>query len=131
MTDEKITVLVVDDDEDFIEQQKLFLSKMGFDVHAECCIADAIKALDNLHPSIAVIDLMMENPDAGFTLCHVIKKKYPEVPVIMVTAVASETGLEFDAPTSEERAWMKVDKLLTKPVRYEQLKGEIHRLLRK
>lgn len=131
MSDEKIIVLVVDDDEDFIEQQKLFLTKMGCEVHTECSVEDGIKALETLHPSIAVIDLMMENPDGGFTLCHVIKKKYPEVPVIMVTAVASETGLEFDAPTSEERSWMKVDKLLTKPVRYEQLKGEIHRLLRK
>lgn len=131
MSEEEIIVLVVDDDEDFLEQQKLYLSKMGFKVHTECSTTDAIKTLETLKPSIAIIDLMMENPDAGFTLCHIIKKKYPEVPVIMVTAVASETGLEFDATTSEERSWMKVDKLLTKPVRYEQLKGEIHRLLRK
>ena len=40
---------------------------------------------------------MMENPDAGFTLCHRIRKQDPSIPVILVTSVNSETGLDFDA----------------------------------
>ncbi len=57
-----------------------------------------------------------------------MKKKYPGMPVVLVTAVTSETGLEFDAATDEERSWVKADALLAKPVRFEQLKREIERL---
>lgn len=39
----------------------------------------------------------------------------------MVTGVTGETGIEFDAATNEERAWIKADELLAKPVRPEQL----------
>ena len=41
---------------------------------------------------------MMENVDAGFTLCYHIQKKDPTIPVILVTSVNSETGLDFDMP---------------------------------
>jgi len=54
----------------------------------------------------------------------------PSHAVIVVSGVESETGLEFDATTSEERSWIKADKFLAKPVRFEQLLGEIDRLLR-
>jgi CheY-like chemotaxis protein len=79
---------------------------------------------------MAVIDLMMEEMDAGFTLCREIKKTYPGCPVVICTGVANETGMAFDAATEEERAWVKADALLDKPVRFEQLQREIERLIR-
>jgi CheY-like chemotaxis protein len=72
---------------------------------------------------------MMEHMDGGFALCYHIKKKNGRIPVILISAVTSETGLEFDAATDEERSWVKADVMLTKPVRFEQLKREIDRLL--
>jgi hypothetical protein len=47
----------------------------------------------------------------------------------MITGVSSETGIEFDAVTDEERSWLKADSLLVKPVRYEQLKREMARFI--
>ena len=61
-------------------------------------------------------------------LSYHIKKKYPGLPVILVTGVAAETGLEFDSTTGEERSWIKADRVLAKPIRFEQLAAEIHRL---
>jgi CheY-like chemotaxis protein len=63
-------------------------------------------------------------------LCYRIKKQDPTIPVIMVTSVTSETGLDFDATTKEERSWIKADALLDKPVRFEQLQREMNRLLK-
>ena len=73
---------------------------------------------------------MMEDPDAGFMLCHHIRKKDPSIPVILVTSVNSETGLDFDMATDEERVWIQADALLSKPIRFEQFKREIDRLLK-
>ncbi len=123
------TVLVVDDDIDFLQQQKLQLAGAGFNVVAAESQAQAQKLLEELKPDIAVLDLMMEHFDGGFALCYQIKKRYPNVPVIIVTGVTSETSLSFDAATAEERSWVKADALLPKPIRFEQLKREIDRLL--
>jgi hypothetical protein len=48
----------------------------------------------------------------------------------LVTAVTSETGLEFDAATEEERSWVKADAMLAKPLRFEQLLAELRQLLK-
>jgi CheY-like chemotaxis protein len=122
------TVLVVDDDEDFLAQQQLHLQAAGFTVVTAGDEEEAQRALD-ARPDLCVLDLMMEHTDSGFTLCHRIKQRYPDVPVVIITAVTAETGLEFDSYTAEERSWVKADAMLAKPVRFEQLLREIERLL--
>ena len=120
----------MDDDHDFLIQLRIRLEAAGY----KTLIAGGRKEaedllLDNV-PDIAILDLMMQYQDDGFVICHHIKKKYPDVPVIMVTSVFSETGIEFDSTTAEERSWIKADRVLAKPVRFEQLLGEIERLLK-
>jgi len=78
---------------------------------------------------LAILDLMMENPDSGFVLGYRVRRSRPGTPVLLVTGVTGETGLEFDAATAEERRWVPADAVLPKPVRYEQLKSEVDRLL--
>ena len=121
--------MLVDDDEDFLFQMQYLLEKSGFKVLKAGTMADARAILEDNHPDLAVLDLMMERLDAGFVLSYQIKQKDPLIPVILVTAVTSETGLEFDAATDEERTWVKADVVLAKPIRAEQLLREIHRLL--
>ena len=127
--DHKPMVLLVDDDGDFLFQQRLRLESAGFDVLPAQGQSEAEKVLANHRPDIAVVDVMMEHPDAGFVLCHHIRKKDPSIPVILVTSVNSETDLDFDMATEEDRTWIKADALLAKPIRFEQLQGEIDRLL--
>lgn len=130
MSETKKTVLVADDDPDFLNQMRLQLLAAGFNVVAAATQRAAEAEIAKAMPDVAIVDLMMENVDAGFSLCYHIKKKNGAVPVILVTAVTSETGLEFDAATDEERSWVKADVMLAKPVRFEQLVREIHRLLK-
>jgi CheY-like chemotaxis protein len=125
----KATILLIDDDFDFRLQQKLQLEAKGFTVR-ECDSAKAAReSLAQERPDLVVVDLMMEEDDSGFELCYFIKKSWKDLPVIMVTGVASEAGMEFAAATAEERVWIKADAVLAKPVRFEQLEGEIKKLL--
>lgn len=123
------TILVVDDDEDFLTQTRMQLEAAGYKVVTAEGMKDADQKLVELRPDLVISDLMMEYMDAGFVLCHHVKKKDPKTPFILVTGVTSETGMEFDAAAGEERAWIKADAILTKPVRAEQLRREITRLL--
>ncbi|OGK11133.1 MAG: hypothetical protein A2W80_18450 [Candidatus Riflebacteria bacterium GWC2_50_8] len=124
------TVLLVDDDHDFRLQQKAMLEALKYNVVEAESAAVALGKLDNPTPDIAIVDLMMEENDSGFTLCHNLKKRLPDMPIIMVTGVAAETGLAFNVKTREEHRWIKADALLEKPVRAEQLQQEIKKLLK-
>ena len=123
------TVLVVDDDPDFLEQMRVQLQAAGFEVVTAENVEDAKTWLSENKPALVVVDLMMQHFDDGFALAHHIKRIDAAVPVVMVTGVTRETGMSFDASTREERAWIKADAVLNKPVRFEQLQREIKRLL--
>ena len=123
------TVLVVDDDPDFLLQTRLQLETVGFRVLGASSLKEAEQIMAENHLDVVVADLMMEFMDAGLVLCHRVKKKNPATPVILVTAVTSETGMSFETSAGESRSWIKADAILTKPVRAEQLRREIGRLL--
>jgi DNA-binding response OmpR family regulator len=125
----KIKVLLVDDDEDFLFQHRIQLENAGFEVTTATTRAQAETAIASFTPDVAILDLMMEQHDDGFVLSHHLKRAFPGLPVIMVTAVTSETGLVFDPSSAAERAWVGADALLAKPIRFEQLRREIDRAL--
>jgi len=123
------TILVVDDDQDLREQLRINLEGAGYRVDTADGVTTAHEYLAANNPDIAVVDLMLEHVDSGFSLCYHIKKSRPELPIIMISAVMTETGFSFDAATEEERSWVRADVFLNKPVRTEQLLYEIERLL--
>ena len=110
--------------------KSLSWSAEGYNIVTADTRKKAKELLNELKPDIAIIDLMMQEMDDGFVFSYEIKKKYPDVPVIMVTAVTGKTGMEFDSVTPEEKHWIKADTIFTKPVRTEQLLKEIKRLLK-
>jgi CheY-like chemotaxis protein len=124
-----VKILVVDDDPDILDQLTATLSADGYEVISADGHVAAEEAILKTRPDLAIVDLMMEEKDSGFVLSHQIKNLYPDTPIIMLTAVAGATGLSFLAQSADARSWIKVDKLLDKPVRGEQLKAEIRRLL--
>ncbi|MCD6374832.1 MAG: response regulator [Caldisericaceae bacterium] len=126
---EKKKVLIADDDFDILEQLKMQLQSKGFDVVACESQAEAENQLETIKPDIAIFDLMMDDLDSGFVLSYKTKKKYPDVPVIIITAVTNETGLKFDVSTEESKNWLKADVILNKDIRFEQLFKEMNRLL--
>lgn len=130
MANVKKKVLIADDDPDFLYQQKIQLEAAGFEVIQAETHEKARRLLASNAIDLAVVDLMMEEVDAGFALSREIKRKDPTIPVIIVTGVASETGIEFDAATKEEKSWIQADAMLDKPVRFEQLLREINRLMK-
>jgi len=127
----KTTILIVDDDMDYLYQTKLKIEQMGFKTITADSQREAEMILEKTKFDLAILDLMMENEDSGFILSYKIKKKYPDVPVIISTAVAAETGITFDIQDENNRKWIKADLFLDKGIRSDVLKGEIERLLQK
>ena len=124
------TILVADDDPDYLYQTITHLEKAGYKTVAVESQAEAESVIARLKPSLAIFDLMMENDDSGFILCYKIKRKYPDVPVILATAVARETGISFSLDSETDKSWIRADKYLEKGIRAEQLDQEVMKLLK-
>ena len=125
----KKTILLVDDDQDYLYQLKTRVESFGFQTLLAESQKEAEEILEKTKPDLAILDLMMENEDSGFILCYKMKKKYPGVPIIIATGVAAETGLSFDLNDENNRKWIKADCFLEKGIRSEKLKLEIDKLL--
>lgn len=123
-------ILIIDDDIDYLSQLEMQVRSFGYEVITAGNQKDGEKVLDSTKPDLAIVDLMMESKDSGFILSYRIKSKYPDVPVIIASAVTSETGMGFSVETEDDRCWIKADKFLEKGIRPDQLQREINKLLR-
>ena len=124
------TILVADDDPDYLFQTKFNLEKAGYKTVAAESQAEAELIISKFKPSLAIFDLMMESDDSGFILCYKLKKKYPDVPVILATAVSRETGMSFSLDSEKDKSWIRADRYLEKGIRAEQLDQEVMKLLK-
>jgi CheY-like chemotaxis protein len=124
------TILIADDDPDYLYQTGFNLKKAGYNTVTVESQAQAESVIFRFRPDLAIFDLMMENDDSGFILCYKLKKKYPDVPVILATAVSHETGMSFSLDSEQEKLWIRADSYLEKGIRPEQLDQEIMKLLK-
>lgn len=132
----KRTVFLVDDDADFLEMQRRML------VHAGCTVAvftDPQAALSALRapgpggaPALIVTDLMMGRLDAGFSLARAVKEEpgLARVPVIVVSAVASQKGFDFRPRGVEDLSAMNAEAWFDKPVDPAAFLAKVEELLR-
>jgi CheY-like chemotaxis protein len=125
------TILLVDDDQDYLFQLQTKIQNFGFKTITAEGQKEAELLMEKTKPDLAILDLMMENEDSGFILCYKMKKKYPDVPIIIATGVAAETGINFDINDENNRKWIKADRFVDKGIRTERLKEEIDNLLLK
>lgn len=124
MIEEKFKkILLVDDDIDLLEQNKLLLESKGFTIVTADNGEDGFKVFQKEKPDAAIIDLIMEQMDSGFILSYKIKKTDhgKKIPVFILTSATYETGFKFSASSIEEKEWIKSDGILNKPVVVEEL----------
>jgi DNA-binding response OmpR family regulator len=116
-------VLYVEDDPDFREAVRAILEAAGYEV-AEAESAEAGLALFHAAPpDIALVDLMMEEVDAGVTLAKELRAAGAGIPVILLSSVGDSLAQE---KASEE---LGLSAVLQKPVRAETLLGILRSLL--
>jgi CheY-like chemotaxis protein len=85
----KYTILVVDDEELMRYLVASYLSKLG---HSCFTAIDGVDALDKMKKNkidAVITDIKMENMN-GITLINEISKKYPEIPIMVMTAFDKE-----------------------------------------
>ena len=111
-------ILLVDDDLDLLEQNKLLFESKGFTIATGESGEEGWRLFKEEKPDAVIADLIMEEHDSGFVLCHKIKRteEGKKTPVFILTSAAYDTGFKFSAFTKEEQEWLKCDGIIDKPV---------------
>lgn len=78
-------ILIIEDDKDLREYLKEFLLDNNFAVEVAADGATALKYIKKVRPDMVILDLGLPDID-GKTICIDIKKTYPDLPVLMLTA---------------------------------------------
>lgn len=130
-SDAKKKILLVDDDLDLLEQNKILLESKGYKVVTADNTKDAWELFQSEKPDAAVLDLIMEEHDSGFILSYKIKKDEhgKNIPVFVITSATYITGFRFGASTKEEKEWIRCDEILNKPVVIDELVQKLENYL--
>jgi len=116
-------ILFVDDDRDFLAAQVAFFGGRGYEVATLDRVEGALEQISQERPDIIILDLMMEHYDSGFLLGRRIRQDPAliNIPIVMLSGVASATGHKFGAEGAALKDWIKLDAFLDKPVTSRQL----------
>ena len=122
MAEPQATVLIVEDEESFVEALVVGLKREGFLVRVARDGAEALATFDAVRPDLVLLDVMLPKVN-GFDVCRELRTR-SRVPIIMVTAKGGEidtvVGLEVGA-----------DDYVTKPYRLRELVARMRAVLRR
>ena len=107
------SVLVVDDEENFLTLLKWFLSQRGYDVSTAVSADDALDMVQKQNFDIALLDIKLGSAN-GLTLLEEVTARSPQMKVIMMTAYPTVGSLK----QAFSRGAMRY---LTKPVDLQEL----------
>lgn len=128
---EQALILIVDDDFDFLELNRIILEGAGYRVVTATNPEEAAARIDEARPDLIVTDLMMTSVDAGFALSARLRDdpRTAGVPIILSTSVSSQLGLDFRPRSAEDLEKMQVDAYFDKPVDAQALLAKVAELL--
>jgi two-component system response regulator RegX3 len=116
------TVLVVEDEESFIEALQIGLKREGFKVEVARDGMQALEMFDRVNPDLILLDVMLPKM-SGIDVCRQLRKK-TTTPIIMVTA----KGAEIDTVVGLE---VGADDYVTKPYRLRELTARMRAVMRR
>lgn len=123
-------VLVIDDDNDFVESIVNLLEARGYAVASASNGKDGVETAKADNPDLILLDVMMTTKDEGFNVARQLQEveSLKGTPVVMVTGVRKEMNLPFGFEPDE--TWLPVKEILEKPVKPETLLNAVSNALK-
>jgi DNA-binding response OmpR family regulator len=117
-----LKLLIIDDDEHILAKLCYFLNDKNYDVTSASDGLEGLRLFENDQQGfdLVITDIVMPKV-SGMGLISIIKKKFPDTPVIAITG----WGQYPEAFATESRA----DKVLSKPFELSELEKAINELI--
>lgn len=113
MSDERIRLLVIDDDEMYCSVLADAFRKRGYHVQTAYTEEQAVAKINEFKPKLAVVDLRLEQ-SSGLYLIKLLKEKDSHTKIVMLTGYAS-------IATAVEAVKLGATQYLTKPANADEI----------
>lgn len=99
MKEGKYVVLCIDDDADFLDSLRIIIEAEGFTMQSANSAEEGLKRYKAAKPDIILVDLMMEEIDAGTNFVKDVKALGDAPPVYMLSSVGDNLSISTDYST--------------------------------
>jgi DNA-binding response OmpR family regulator len=115
MQDGKYLVLAVDDDADITDSLKIVLEANGYAYVSAATAEEGLKVYKETNPDFVIVDLIMEEVDAGNVLVKELKLTENKAPIYMLSSVGDDLNKYVDYKE------LGLDGVLQKPINNDDL----------
>ena len=96
MQNGKPVILYIDDDQDFLDGMRAVLEANDYAMVEALSAEDGLKVFRREEPDLVLVDLMMEEVDAGTGFVKDLKALGADVPIIMISSAGDNLSLTTD-----------------------------------
>jgi len=125
MQDGKHVILCIDDDDDILFFLQTVLEAAGYQVRTAGTAEEGLRSFKVTTPDFVIVDLMMEQVDAGTRLVKELKLLGNSAPIYMLSSVGDNLSMTADYTS------LGLSGVLQKPVDERQLLGILGAKLKK
>ena len=128
--EERVKILLIDDDVDFVEATKIVLEREPYEVIVAYGGEEGLQKAREENPDLILLDIIMPVKD-GFTAAEQLKHdpQLRQIPVIMLTSFSSRVQ-ETSIPLSRGLS-LETEDYIEKPVAPEELLRRVKRHLKR
>lgn len=96
MKDGKHLILYIDDDQDFLDAVRTILESNGYAMVEAQSAEAGLKVYKDTNPDFVIVDLMMEEVDAGTSFVKELKALGNKAPIYMLSSVGDNLSMNTD-----------------------------------
>jgi len=126
------TILIIDDDPDFVAVTKAILETKQYKVSFAYEPDEGYTTMEQEMPDVIILDVMMGRGAEGFVFARKMRKdsRFDKTPILMLTSMREQTGFDFPGERIHDK-FLPVDDYVEKGVEPEELLEKIEQLLTK
>ena len=122
------TVLVIDDDPDFLEFVRIVLESRDYQVVTAETAGEGLSKMVQLEPDLVLLDVVMSYQFNGLSVTQEIRRtpQLRDIPLILVSAIVSDEDPDFFPPSEDGPDH---DLFLSKPIEPAELLKRVDELI--
>ena len=126
------TILIVDDDPDFVEVTEAILETKQYQVRSAPNPDEGFAKLEEEIPDLLILDVMMGKGAGGFVLARKIRQdsRFDHMPILLLTSMTEQTGFSFPGERISEK-FLPVDDYIEKGIKPHVLLEKVEQQLAK
>ncbi|MEW5894761.1 MAG: NAD(P)H-dependent oxidoreductase subunit E [Candidatus Omnitrophota bacterium] len=127
----KNTILLIDDDQDFVEATSLLLQSEGYEVLSASNGQEGFQKAKDNSPDIILLDMMMTYKTEGAEMAKALAGDAATraIPLVLITGAKQEMGFPFELKPNQQE--LPVKTIMEKPVQPERLLSTIKIFLKR